>query len=336
MRFKCKECGESFSTKKSLHSHFKKHDLLVGEYYVKHFPRFDKLTKDPIGFKRFEQYFASNFNTDENMEEWCKTAPEKEVREFILEEFKHKVIKKGIKAMPSSVFLKTAGLPDIDVIKRVFGSYSALAAELDFPVAYRRGLAESFWKDYSGVDVFVDTRETKPLVFKNSKTMKLDFGDYSLTAKDYTHTHVERKSWEDFALTVTGGYKRFLRELERCKRSGCYMFIVVETNLNNVEKKNNFAYKRVNLNYVFHQMREIEIKYQDVCQFVFSGSRPDSTLLIPKLLCLGQEVRHVDIQYFWDKHLEKHGLGKRESTTTQTFRGYKPKALHKRRLFGGV
>jgi len=335
MQFKCKECNEDFTNKRSLHTHIKKHKLLLGDYYVKHFPRFDKLTGDPIGFKGFDQYFSSNFNNNANMIEWCGTAPQQEVKDFILEEFKQKVKEKDLKKAPSSIYLKTAGLPTIEIIKTVFGSYSALCAEVGLDVAFGARPDDEFFKDYSDADIFVDTRENHPLLFKNSTTMKLDFGDYSLTAKDYSYTHVERKSWQDFALTVTSGHKRFLRELERCKRAGCFLFIVVEANFLDIEDINYASYKRVNLDYVFHQMRDIESQYPETCQFVFSGSREDSMSLIPKILCLGKKLWRVDLQFFWEQHLKDHGLGKRKSKTTQTFRGYKRKTLSKRGILGG-
>ena len=44
MQFKCKECGRDFKSRRSLHTHVKAHDLFVGDYYVKYYPRFDKLT----------------------------------------------------------------------------------------------------------------------------------------------------------------------------------------------------------------------------------------------------------------------------------------------------
>ena len=45
--------------------HITKHDMLLGDYYVKNYPRFDKLTKNPIEFKNAKQYFSRDFNTTE-------------------------------------------------------------------------------------------------------------------------------------------------------------------------------------------------------------------------------------------------------------------------------
>ena len=43
MSFECKECGENFTFLRSLHAHIKKHGLYLGDYYVKHFQKKDKL-----------------------------------------------------------------------------------------------------------------------------------------------------------------------------------------------------------------------------------------------------------------------------------------------------
>lgn len=334
MQFECKECNESFQSQRSLHAHLKKHEMLLGDYYVKHYPRQDKLTGDPIQFKGVDQYFSSDFNSNDNMKEWCDTAPPNIVKEFILEKFKRRIEDKKIKKAPSTIYLATAGLPTMDTIKKLFGSYSSFCYSINLEPAYGNNLDSGFFDDFSGASIYVDTRENQPLYFKNAKSMKLDFGDYTLTPKNYTYTHVERKSFSDFAATITNGYSRFLRELERCRTAGCYMFIVVECDFNSITKINNSVYKRFNMNYVFHQMREVESGYNDCCQFVFSGSREYSQELIPKILCLGKKLWKVDIQYFWNKYLEKYGVDHRKSETEQEVQKYKRRNFGQRRLFG--
>ena len=333
MQFECKECGKEFSSQRSLHTHIKAHDMFMGEYYVKHHSRKDKLTGKPIEFKNVKQYFSSNFNRPANMLKWCDTAPKNEAKEFVLEELKKRLEEKELSLAPSSLYLKTAKLPTLDIIKDLFGSYGLLCKELGVEPAYKEKLCDEFFEDYNDADICIDTRENKPLKFSKSQSMKLDFGDYTLTPNTYTFTHVERKSFNDFATTVTNGHDRFLRELDRCKSVGCYMFIVVETNFSKLGKTNNFAYKRFNLDYVFNKMRSIEAQYADCCQFVFSGSRKDSQELIPKILCLGKKLWRVDLQYFWNKILEKNELDRGEPEALQEVSEHKPRNTFKRRLY---
>ena len=88
MQFECKECGKLFDSQRSLHTHLKAHDMFMGEYCVKHYPRHDKLTGKAIEFKSVKQYFSSNFNRPANMLKWCNTAPKHEAKEFVLEQLK--------------------------------------------------------------------------------------------------------------------------------------------------------------------------------------------------------------------------------------------------------
>lgn len=308
--------------------------MYLGDYYVKHFPRFDKFNGDPIFFKKTSQYFSSDFNSYSNMTEWCKTAPKEEVKAYILNKSKQEFSKKGLKKVPSTLYFKTSSLPDVGVIRDVFGSFGNFCKEINCQANLTKGLPNDFWNDFSDCEILIDTRETKELSFKNSKKMKLDFGDYTLTPSEYTHTHVERKSFEDFAGTVTNGYKRFLRELKRCQSVDCFLFIVIDEDIENIEDVNKSSYKKFNLEYVFHQMRKLEILFPDCCQFVFSGSRQYSEELIPKVLRLGRDLWKVDLQYFWGEHLKKHGLDNRRSKTTKSPRGYTRKVKTKRGLFG--
>ena len=43
MSYKCKECGDSFDSLRSLHAHIKKHGKYLGDYYVENYARKDKL-----------------------------------------------------------------------------------------------------------------------------------------------------------------------------------------------------------------------------------------------------------------------------------------------------
>jgi len=332
MQFECKECGKAFDTQRGLHMHIKKHDMLLGDYYVKNYPRFDKLTEKPIEFKNASQYFSRDFNTTRNMNLWFEKAPKDEVKKYILEKFKKRLKKKDLKHAPSSLYLKTGDWPTLDVIKKLFGGYNAFCGQIGVTPAYGDNICKEFFEDYSDQEVWIDTRENKPLNFKNPYVFKLDFGDYTLPPKNYTHTHAERKSFQDFAATVTNGYARFIREIERCQSLGCFLFIVVEADYNKIYKTNSAAYKKFNMGFVFSRMRSIEAQFSDCCQFVFSGSRKDSEALIPKILCCGKKLWNVDLQYFWEKELEKNGLDRRQPEPVQEVQRSKPRSTFQRRL----
>jgi len=303
MSFNCKECDASFDALKSLHAHIKKHDMLLGDYYVKHFQRKNKLTGELLPFKNYEEYFEKDFSQSHQLKQWCDTAPFGAVKSYIIELLKKRIKSKNLKSALSSVELWTIGLPDIDVYKKYFGSYTDACKECLVEPMFNSKLPKEFWNDYSNINVLIDTREQQPLKFKKSAILKLDIGDYAVTGDNYNYTHVDRKSFADFCATVTNSYNRFAKELERCRSLGCYLFIVIEAPLHSMDDYNKQSYKKFNLKYVFHNMRELQREYGDCCQFVFSGSRDLSVELIPKLLVLGRSLWKTDIQYFWSKKL---------------------------------
>ena len=335
MSYDCKECGESFDSLRSLHAHIKKHGKFLGDYYVDNYARKDKLTGELIPFKKYDQYFATDFINKRNMKKWCKTAPRSEVKEYIIKAFKEKKEAKGLQGGPPSVYLQTAGLPDVDLCKEVFGSYSEACKQFGMLPMLSGQLPNQFKNDYSDTPILIDTREQKPLYFKNSKSLKLDVGDYAVGGDLYDYTFVDRKSYQDFCATVTNGYARFIKELERCRSMGCMLFVVADVAFGNMWTENARGYKKFRLDYVYHRMREIQANYSDCCQFVFSGSRSKSEEIIPKILVLGKKLWTVDVQYFWDKKLKEDGLAKRKTKTTQKVQGYQSTATRKRGIFRG-
>ena len=333
MSYKCKICGESFDSLRSLHAHIKKHDKLLGDYYVERYQRKDKLTGELRPFKNYKQYFSTEFINKRNMNKWCKQAPKEDVKDFIVTALQKKLQAKGITAGPPSTYLQTSNLPDIDLCKEVFGSYKDTCKQLQMKPMLSKALPKQFKKDYSNTPILIDTREQKPLHFNNSELLKLDVGDYAVGGDLYDYTFVDRKSYQDFCSTITNGYNRFIKELERCRTMGCYLYVVTETAFDKMWAVNRRVYKKFKLDYVYHRMREIQANYTDCCQFVFSGSRQKSEELIPKILVLGTKLWEVDLQYFWDKQLKKDGLGNRTTETTPKVQGYKQTHSRKRGVY---
>jgi hypothetical protein len=300
MLFKCKECSEEFASSKSLHAHIKKHNLILGDYYVKHFQRKNKLTGDLLQFKNYEDYFERDFSNYSQMIKWCETAVEKEVKDYAIDCLKKRIEKKQLNYAPNTIELFTADLPSMSIYKRLFGSYSKACEICNSQPMFKSTLSKEFDNDYRDCKIYIDTREQKPLSFKNSEKLKLDVGDYAVSGDNYDYTYVDRKSFADFCSTMTVGEKRFIRELQRCRDLGCYLFIVIECDLYKMSKLNAFSPKRYNLKYVLHNMKEMQHAYRDCCQFVFSGNRGNSQMLIPKLLMCGKKLWDTDMQYFLD------------------------------------
>jgi hypothetical protein len=295
--YKCKECGQEFKKLRGLHGHIKKHGLKIDEYYYKYFPRFDLYTHKPIRFKSRDQYLTADFNSAANFKKWCEKEPPHIVKKYFTGQIKLKIQEKNEKNMMGQVHLKSYKMPDLLFIEDLYGSLNRFYKELNMGPKLHENITENFYKSYENVEIWVDTREQNPLKFKNpTKLIKLDCGDYTVGGENFNHTFVDRKSANDFVSTMTVGFERFKNEIERCKSVGGHLFVVIEASMERVEREMMFLKSRTSASLVWHNMREIIRQYGDHCQFVFSGSRKNSEILIPKILVCGKDLWETDIQ----------------------------------------
>ena len=303
--FLCAECSKEFSSRASLHKHLKQHDLNLASYYTKHFPRFNKLTNDPLPFKTFDQYFDRDFSTKQQLIKWCKTHPTEEVKEYILSMLKKRHLKKKREYGPFHLETKNSFLPSVAIYKEIFGSYNAACEAIGCEPLYNKNLPKNFFDTEipSDFTIAIDTREQKPLKFKtiSSETIKLDIGDYTSLGKYYKYTFVDRKSGTDLQTTLgKQNIDRFKREVARAKDMDSYLFIVIESSVEKLIKENKHFNRRTNIDYILRQLKDVAHEYPRSCQFVFTGSRENSVNLIPLLLYYGSSVWQTDIQYFID------------------------------------
>jgi len=305
MSFECKVCGETFDSEKGLHLHLKKHKMDLATYYTTFYPRKNLLTGDPLPFKKKEDYFSKDFSTRRQLIKWCLTADKKKTKPYVIKKLKERIEAKKLERAPNHLELKIAGLPDIDIYKHLFGSYSNACDQIKIKPLFDKRIDKTFFDDsfdFESLEILIDTREQQPLSFNKSSELKLDFGDYTLGGDNYTYTYVDRKSEQDFKGTLTGGFERFTRELKRVKDFGSYLYVVVESDLNKIYKNNKWGPHKSNLNFVYHNMRVLTHQFSDCCQFIFTGSRENSEKIIPKILYLGKKLWGVDLQYYIDKN----------------------------------
>ena len=307
--FKCKECGETFKSERSLHAHLKKHNLTVAEYYTKFYPRINILTGKPLPFKNKADYFSKDFTSRSQMIEWLKKeGSSKTAKEYIVKKLKERIELKSMKKAPCSIDLDLSEMPPLDFYRSTFGSYGKVCSALGLPPTYPDPIVANFFDEnssYKDMKIFIDTREQKPLKFPSSESLKLDFGDYTTGGDDYSYTYVDRKSESDFKSTLSVGYDRFKKELERAREFNSFLYVLVESNVERIKKNNLFAPHKVNLPYIFHNTKALVREYSDVCQFLFSGGRKASEYLIPRLLKFGKRLWTCDLQYYIDKRIEE-------------------------------
>ena len=302
MCYKCKECESEFPSEKSLHGHIKIHKIYLGDYYVKHYPRFNKLNGSPLPFKKKEEYFENDFINRSQLINWCGKSDPAEVKEYAIELAKRRIKQKNYKNAPFYLELSKTQLPDLDIFKQHFGTYANACNAMGVKPIFYKGMPEEF-KNQVDVEILVDTREQQPLEFPKSKILKLDFGDYTLGGENFSNTFVDRKSSGDFLSTFGGQVDRFRKEMQRCVELDSYMYIVVEKPLKVIEKEAVFTKGRraPKLTWVFSNMISIQHEFAGNCQFIFTNNRKHSEEIIPKLLYLGKKLWDVDLQYFLDK-----------------------------------
>ena len=302
MYYKCKECETEFDSEKGLHGHLKAHKMYVADYYVKHYPRFNKLNGNPLPFKKKEEYFENDFTSRSQLVKWCESAPQKEVKNYIIELAKRRISEKKYTHAPFCIELLKRQLPDLDIYKKHFGTYTKACEAMGVKPIFYKGMPEEFHEDVD-VEVLIDTREQQPLEFSKSKILKLDFGDYALGGGNFSNTFVDRKSAGDFLSTFGGQVDRFKKEMQRCVELDSYMYIVIEKPIKAIEKEAVFTKGRraPKLGWIFSNLISVQHEFAGNCQFVFTDNRKHSEEIIPKLLHLGEKLWNVDIQYFLDK-----------------------------------
>lgn len=299
----CKVCGESFSVERSLHAHLKKHSLTMAEYYTKYYPRNNLLTGDPLPFKTKQEYFSKDFSTRSQLLKWCAQSSDDDVKKYILELLKSRIGEKDLKFGPGHLELKINSLPTIDIYQKHFGSYTEACEKAEVKPMFSKRLPESFLEDVSSdIEIFIDTREQKPLTFEKSSSLKLEFGDYAVGGDYYNYTYVDRKSEQDFKSTLSkNNLERFREELKRARDFDSYLFVVTESDLAKIAKNNHWGAHKSNLKYIYHNMRVLSHEFAGTCQFIFTGSRANSENIIPKILVNGKDVWDVDLQYYIDE-----------------------------------
>ena len=72
-------------------------------------------------------------------------------------------------------------MANINLYKKLWGSYSNFLQELEIENFYTKSLPRNFWEEsHDDIEIFVDTREEGSLKFKNAIQNKLDFGTTQL------------------------------------------------------------------------------------------------------------------------------------------------------------
>lgn len=311
----CKICKTSFSDDKSFNKHLKLHNLLVVEYWQQQWPRYDLFDGSIIKFKNKEQYLTQEFNSRNNLKYWLEKQTPEAAKIYCTQILLNRKNAKNLKVTPTQVELRSILAPSIIYYDQLFkdsGGYYKLCESLGFENRFSPIDEKAFTspRKISNLDkykIIQDTREQKPLQFSfPTEVGTLKFADYAFSHSGVSGSACfERKSVSDLIGTLSSGYERFCREIERAEKASSYLIVIVEEDLSNALSFNLLphVYKtRVNPEYIFHNVRELCQKYKHI-QFLFVKNRLEASRVIEKVFISSNLHQNFDLQLAYDRKL---------------------------------
>ena len=294
----CKICGQEFSTGHP----WSDHGIKLANYFHKFYPRYSKLTNKLIIFKNPDQYLNADFENLQEMKTWLKSAGE-EGKEYILELLIKRKIKKNWIYAPGQALLRLSNLPSILYYEKQFNlPFSEICKKLGFKIKYKNKEEKVNW--IAPIEIKIDTREKLLLKFPNHIKTEigcLKFGDYSLVGDE--KIVIERKSISDAAGTFSAGYDRFKRELQRAKKAGGYIVILIEnsySDFRSIEYLPQTRHIKSNYDHLSKRMRDLYEEFSNF-QIVFCDGRKQAAQITEYILKLGKKIKKIDIQLLIDK-----------------------------------
>lgn len=297
---KCLICQEEILERSH---HWKRHRIKEADYYQKYYPKVDLFTKEPIIFKSPESYFLTDFNDKNHLKKYLESLSKEEGINYLKSWLTKRKDTKNLIYSPSQIELRTLMFPSVKSFHKIYGkdSYELLCKELNLINRY----------DYNQIieydnniipEIIIDTRENKLLKFEcNKEIKKLDVGDYSSNINPH-NINVERKSIQDFLGSITSGFDRFSREMERAEKLGVYIIILIESKISNLFgfKHLGYIHTEASADYVNKKMRDLLYKFPNI-QICCVDGRIKASEFIINLYKLKNNPKTIDFQYYIDK-----------------------------------
>ncbi len=294
----CKICEQSIEDQK----HFwLAHGIKQSDYYHQYEPRIDLFSKELIPFKNLEQYRSQDFINKINLRKWLAEQPLGTQQNYCFSLLEKRISNKKLNYLPCQVELKSLPqFPSIPTYNKLFGNYYDLAQKLNVNARFEK--LEIPKIEIGGV-ILGDTREQK-IVNLDIKIQKLDYGDYTLeqtlvNSEKTGNVFVERKEGGDLISTISTGYDRFRREIERAAINNAYIVVMCEEEIGKMTVFNRlpwFSSKiKAKPEFIMNRIRDLIQSYSNI-QFLFCDGRKELTRLLPIVLNLGDLCRKIDLQ----------------------------------------
>ena len=292
--------GADFSTIEELLAHLKKFKIKQKDYFEDTFPRKDLLTGEKIEYKNIENYFNSDFVNKNNLKKYIKQNPEGG-KSWSIEYLENRKEEKGLIYSPSQAELRSLFCPSIPYFESV-GGYNEICDMLGYKNRYDYK-KELVFNKLTDPTIIIDSREKLPLkLITKSEVAGLKVGDYAIKDSKL-NIFIDRKSLPDMIGTLSKGYERFQREIERAIKLDAYIIMLVESDINSAL---GFEYlphihSKASSAFIFKRLRDLLTKYPNHFQVVFADGRIDAAKLVLKIFELGEDVKNIDLQYRLEK-----------------------------------
>ena len=297
----CQICGENNPPEN--HYYFV-HKTSIKNYYEKYFPKKDLYSGEKLLFKNLDSYIFNDFTDKHNLKKYLESCPLSEKQRYCKNLLlKRKELKNLVYTM-TEVETKSIQIPSVAYLLKLFkdiGGYYKICEKLGFKNKYIEPKNIVFKEEDKDKNIIIDSREQAWLKVNHPYEIgAIKYGDYSINEKIY----FERKSISDFISTLSGGYDRFSREIEKCGADNNFLVILVEESLSKCLVFNKLPWVNKNIKasseFIWHRVREIIQKY-NFCQFLFSDGRVEAARLVKKLLFNEEIVKNYDLQLLYSK-----------------------------------
>ena len=281
------------------------HKIKIKDYYEAHFPKTNLLTGAKLEFKSIENYLQNDFADKNELREWIKNNNKDVVLEYLKSWLSLRREIKGIEYALGQFDARSLLFPSVSFIIKSYGlqAWEKINKEIGLKLKYDH--ITQIKTDYlNELNFIVDSREQSVLNVPNKQIKKLDVGDYALDDPD-NKLFIERKSLNDFIGTMSAGYDRFDRELQRCQDAGAYLIILIEEKYANILSYNCLPHMRnVKATPIFiaSRFRSLIQKYPLTCQFLAVDGRKEAIRVIEKIYRV-KDIQNLDLQYLYDTSL---------------------------------
>lgn len=305
---KCRICNEEIQNLKHF---YKFHGISLSDYYLKYYKKQDLFTGELLSFKNKDNYLNNDFLNRTNLKRYLCNLPLENAQEYCRQLLIKRKEQKGLLYTPTQVELRTLIIPNVIYFNKLFSEgYYKLCETLGFLNRFKNlnNIYNLENPPVSNYDIFQDTREQKPLILNHPiQIQALPYGDYCLSnLEESGNIFIERKSLNDFVGTLSSGFKRFVKEVEKCESDGSYLIVLVETNLNQAISFNFLPWfkmgKRISSEFIFHNVRNLLQKYLSL-QFLFVDGRKIAAEIIKKILFSKGQFKEFDNQLVHDMKL---------------------------------